>query len=198
MQIVFHIAPLADMHPVTLYRMLQLRTDVFVVEQDCAYPELDGRDLEAASRMVWAEAGDEVVATLRILRDAGDAGSQGSAGDEEAVVNDGRADEPTLRIGRVTVHQSQRGTGLARSLFTYALEQCAVLAPGLAIVLDAQEPLEGWYGSFGFVRTGPTFLEDDIPHVPMRKEKGSYGNRSRLSDLNRRPVLYEGTALPLS
>lgn len=140
------------MNPVTLYRVLQLRTDVFVVEQQCAYPELDGRDAEADSLMVWAETGNEVIATLRILRDID------AAGVAEA-----------LRIGRVTAHPTHRGSGIARTIFQYALEQCEAVATELPIVLDAQEPLEGWYEAFGFNRTGPTFLEDDIPHVPMRR-----------------------------
>lgn len=150
-------SPVSEMDPITLYRVLQLRTDVFVVEQHCPYPELDGRDIEPDSLMVWAEAetedGSQVVATLRILRDRGIDGA-----------------EDTTRIGRVTAHRAHRGSGLARALFQFTLERCAELVPGLAIVLDAQEPLEGWYASFGFTRTGPTFLDDDIAHVPMRRE----------------------------
>lgn len=158
-----HSAPLAQMHPETLYRVLQLRTDVFVVEQNCPYPELDGRDLEEDTRIVWATEGEglgdplgdenvakcAVTATLRILRDP-----------------------DALRIGRVTAHPERRGSGLAARLFEFALDQCAELAPELPIVLDAQQPLEGWYARYGFVRTGEMFLEDDIPHVPMRREPG--------------------------
>lgn len=140
-------AHLAEMRADTLYRLLRLRTDVFVVEQQCPYPELDGRDLEPSAVMVWAERGDEVLATLRVLRDPA-----------------------ALRIGRVAARSSQRGTGLARRLFEHGLEECARIAPELPIVLDAQQPLEGWYGSFGFDRDGETFLEDGIPHVPMRRE----------------------------
>lgn len=154
----FHSSPLADMHPAVLYRVLQLRTDVFVVEQSCPYPELDGRDLEPGSLMVWASeepgSGSEsasrtdaaVVAVLRILRD-----------------------ESALRIGRVAAHTSQRGTGLAVRLFGFALEECARVAPELPIVLDAQEPLESWYERNGFTRSGETFVEDGIPHVPMTR-----------------------------
>lgn len=146
MAIHLHTAPLAHMDSVTLYRVLQLRTDVFVVEQGCPYPELDGRDLEPDALQVWASDGESVLAALRILREA-----------------------DALRIGRVVAHSDHRGSGLARRLFTAALERCRDLAPGLAIVLDAQEPLEGWYASFGFERTGETYLEDGIPHVPMRR-----------------------------
>ena len=65
-----HDAPIADLDPVTLYRILQLRTDIFVVEQNCPYPELDGRDLEAGARQLWVEADGAVIATLRVLDDA--------------------------------------------------------------------------------------------------------------------------------
>lgn len=145
----FFSAPLREMAPEMIYGILRLRTDVFVVEQHCPYPELDGRDLEPGSIMVWAvEPGEpNPVGTLRILRDA-----------------------DQLRIGRVAAHPDERGTGLATAMFQFALHECARIAPDHAIVLDAQEPLEGWYEAFGFVRTGPTFLDDDIPHVPMRRE----------------------------
>ena len=134
------------MDPRALYGLLKLRSDVFVVEQECAFLDPDGRDCEAETRMLWGELDGEVVATLRILRDAAE-----------------------LRIGRVAVLQSQRGTGIAQSMMRYALGVCAELDPVLDIVLDAQAPLEGWYGTFGFVRDGETFLEDGIPHVPMRR-----------------------------
>lgn len=146
MPVQIHIAPLTQLTPETLYRVLQLRTDVFIVEQACAYPELDGRDLENDCLIMWAADGAEVVGTLRILRDP-----------------------ESLRIGRVAVRQQARGSGVARELFTRALTECGALAADLPIVLDAQEPLEGWYGSFGFTRDSETFMEDGIPHVTMRR-----------------------------
>ncbi|WP_218221926.1 GNAT family N-acetyltransferase [Nesterenkonia sp. Act20] len=172
----FHIAPVAQMDPVSLYRVLQLRTDVFVVEQQCAYPELDGRDLEPGTVMAWVvdapenrtdhddaatgsddPAAGEVLATLRVLR------------------------EPEgFRIGRVVAREALRGTGVARELMQRGLEHCAAQSPESAVVLDAQQPLEGWYGSFGFTRTGEPFLEDGIPHVPMRR--GSSGLPARTGD----------------
>ncbi|MGP9610503.1 GNAT family N-acetyltransferase [Corynebacterium sp. AOP36-E1-14] len=78
-------------------------------------------------------------------------------------------EEQSLRIGRVVADKHYRGTGIARELFTYALNQCSKAAPDKKIVLDAQAPLEEWYESFGFTRAGEDFLEDGIPHVPMLK-----------------------------
>ncbi|WP_292814925.1 hypothetical protein [Microbacterium sp.] len=113
--IVYADAPVSDIDPVVLYRMLQLRVEVFVVEQGAAYPELDGRDIEPGARMVWAQVGDEVVATLRVLQDA--------AG---------------LRIGRVVAAGSVRGTPVASDLMRRGLEVCAQIDPTASIALDAQ------------------------------------------------------------
>jgi ElaA protein len=128
----------------TAYRILRLRVDVFVVEQECPYPELDGRDLEPSARWVWAESDGQVLGTLRILRDA-----------------DGRA-----RIGRVVTNPAVRSSGTGAVLMNRALE---LIGPEVGVVLDAQAHLEGWYARFGFARSGKPFVEDGIPHVPMSR-----------------------------
>ncbi|MCW2495475.1 GNAT family N-acetyltransferase [Jatrophihabitans sp.] len=137
-------APLAEIDPVTLYKILRLRSDVFVVEQECVYLDLDGRDLEPSARQVWAEEDDEVLAGLRLLVDA-----------------DGSA-----RIGRVVTAPSARGAGHAAALMQRALE----LSVGVPVVLEAQSHLAGWYARFGFEVSGPDYVEDGIPHTPMRRE----------------------------
>jgi ElaA protein len=126
-----------------LYALLRLRVDVFVVEQHCPYPELDGRDLEPGTRHVWlAEAGTPV-AYLRILAEP-----------------DGAA-----RIGRVCVAAPARGRGLARQLLAHALD----LVGSRPCVLDAQAHLVDLYADLGFVPTGPAYDDEGIPHVPMRR-----------------------------
>ena len=139
----FH-ANISAMDPIVLYKILQIRTNVFVVEQHCPYPELDGRDLEPDSEQVWVTVDDEIAGTIRILRDS-----------------------DALRIGRVVVAAKHRGTGVARELFTYALERCANINPASKLVLDAQAPLQDWYGSFGFEPVSEIFMEDGIPHITM-------------------------------
>lgn len=124
-----------------MYAILRLRLDVFVVEQQCAYPELDGRDLDPGACWVWAQDGAEIVATLRILREP-----------------DGRA-----RIGRVATTSAQRGRGLSRQI----LEEALSLIGEAETVLDAQAHLQDWYERFGFCRSGPDFVEFGIRHVPM-------------------------------
>ena len=141
-----HSAPTRDLDVVTLHDILRLRQDVFVVEQQCAYADVDGRDLEPTTVQVWAtdEDGAGVLATLRVLADP-----------------DGCA-----RIGRVATAVRARGRGLAADLMAAAL----ALGDGPA-VLDAQSHLEGWYARFRFVRSGGEFLDDGIPHVPMRLDR---------------------------
>lgn len=136
-----HVEPFATLDPATAYALLRLRQDVFVVEQQCPYPDLDGRDLEPGTRHVLMREDDVVVGCARVL-------------DDGAV----------WRIGRVALRADQRGRGAADVLMQAALSAC----PDRDVVLDAQSPLAGWYSAFGFVVDGDEFLEDDIPHLPMR------------------------------
>ena len=132
--------------PAELYDLLRLRVDVFVVEQECPYPELDGRDLAPSTEHVWAEQDGDVSACLRILPEPGG----------------------VLRIGRVCTAKSARGTGVASELMRAAMER----APGAEYVLDAQTYAEGFYARFGFVAEGQPFDEDGIPHITMRRPAG--------------------------
>lgn len=140
----------AELDPVVAYRLWALRSEVFVVEQDCPYLDLDGRDVEPGTWHVFAVDGadgadgaGEPVATLRVLDD----------GD-------------VWRIGRVATAASARGAGLAGAMMRDALALCA----DRPVVLDAQAHLVDWYAVFGFDVAGSGFVEDGIPHVPMRRE----------------------------
>jgi ElaA protein len=133
--------PFATLDPLTAYSLWKLRQDVFVVEQACPYPDLDGRDLAPETRHVVLEGdGGVVLGCARVLDE----------GDE-------------WRIGRVALHRTMRGQGWADRLMQAALQVC----PDRDIVLDAQAPLARWYATFGFEVCGPEFLEDAIPHLPM-------------------------------
>ena len=140
-----HVAALDDIAPRQLYGIMQLRIEVFAVEQDCAaYQDLDGRDGEPGALLLWQEAGDgRVVSTIRFLH-------QG----EDRV------------IGRVVTAKDFRGRGLSAQLIRRGIE----LADGRPIELGAQAHLQQWYEGFGFVRYGEGYFEDDIPHVHMRRE----------------------------
>ncbi len=135
-------AAFGDLDVTVLHDLLRLRCDVFVVEQDCPYPDIDGRDAETTTVHFWVTDGDVLVACLR------------------------RLDEPdgAVRIGRIATRADRRGEGLAAGLVRAALD--GVAGPA---VLDAQSPMVDWYTRFGFVPSGPEFVEDGIPHVPMRR-----------------------------
>jgi ElaA protein len=144
---VLRTARFAELTPFELYALCRLRVDVFVVEQECPYPELDGRDTEPGTWHVWltddsAEDG-EVLATLRVLDDGA-----------------------TRAIGRVATAAGARGRGLAARMVEAGIDLCE----GLPITMGAQSHLEEWYGRFGFRRSGEGYVEDGIPHVPMRRE----------------------------
>lgn len=137
--------PFDSLGPELAYELLRLRQDVFVVEQACPYPDLDGRDLEAGTRHVVLRDEDTLLGCARVLDD----------GD-------------VWRVGRVALRPEARGQGLADHLVTTALQVCK----GREVVLDAQSPLASWYAGLGFEVDGPEFLEDGIPHVPMRLRRG--------------------------
>ena len=135
-------ARFAELTPAELYGLLRLRVDVFVVEQACPYPELDGRDTEPGTVHLWyADEAGTALATIRVLEN----------GEDRA-------------IGRVATAATARGRGLSAALIRRGIELCA----GRTIDIGAQAYLEAWYERFGFRRSGPDYLEDGIPHLPMR------------------------------
>lgn len=124
----------------TFHDIVRLRLEVFVVEQGCPYPELDGRDLLATTQHVWIEESGEVVSYLRVYP-----GADGSTW-----------------IGRVVTAAGHRRRGLGAALMDHALALAT-----RPVRISAQAQLEGWYAAFGFRRCGEDFLEDGIPHTPM-------------------------------
>ena len=146
MTVSLHQAAFADLSPSTLYGILQLRSQVFVVEQNCVFLEPDGRDADPTTMHWWADQGGAVVSYLRMLRRAGEA-----------------------ELGRVVTAPAVRGQRLAGALVTQALADC-----GRPVVIKAQSRLVPWYVTFGFVSTGPEFDEDGQPHTPMRLDGDVY------------------------
>jgi ElaA protein len=149
-------ATFAELDTATLYALLQLRVDVFVVEQRCAYRELDGRDIEPTTQHLWIDDAGAVGAYLRLLVPDDHAGRGATTGDPEDAAG------APARIGRVVTAPPWRGRGVAQRLVRAALD----MVPG-PVVLDAQEHLRTWYERLGFVVCGPGFVEDGIAHVPM-------------------------------
>lgn len=132
-----------------LYDLLALRNAVFVVEQQCAYQDVDGKDLQAGNRHLLGIADGQLVAYARLL----------SPEDKSSPV----------KIGRVIVSDRVRGARLGSRLMEKAISRCQLHWPGHDLFLSAQAHLENFYGQHGFVAAGESYLEDGIPHVDMLK-----------------------------
>ncbi|MGF9564077.1 GNAT family N-acetyltransferase [Neorhizobium sp. JUb45] len=138
---------LEEFSAVDLYAMLKMRVDVFVVEQECAYPELDGNDPDCLHLRLFE--GKDLLACARVWRPSPDV---------------------LPRIGRVAVSPNHRGKRLGDALMREAIIECEKIYPGEAIEISAQTHLQKFYGSFGFERTSEEYVEDGIPHVNMVRQ----------------------------
>lgn len=138
-----------DLGKEQLYAILKLRTEVFVVEQNRPYQDADGQDLEGDTCHLMGWEDGELVAYLRLL----DPETQG--GD--------------VVIGRVVVAPAARGQKLGHALMEQALKQAEKRWPELPIYLSSQPHLQSYYAGYGFEVAGPEYLEDNIPHIGMRR-----------------------------
>ena len=140
----------ADLTPHQLYEVLQLRTDVFVMEQDCTFQDMDGTDLHAVHLLGTTSVegqGEQLMAYARLFP-AGIKFSEAS-------------------IGRVLTRQCVRGTGLGHVLIREAIASVAALWGAQPIRIGAQSRLTAYYRQHGFVEVGATYLEDNIDHQDM-------------------------------
>jgi ElaA protein len=134
-----------DLTPDVLYAFLRLRSAIFVVEQDCVFPEMDGRDPQCEHLCGWD--GAELVAYLRLVPPA--------------------VRTAEVSLGRVVVAQPARGAGLGRAAIHEGLARCAQRYPGQPVKVSAQQHLEEFYRGLGFARVGEPYDEDGIRHVDM-------------------------------
>lgn len=125
-----------------LYDIYRLRVDVFIVEQECFYPEVDDTDLNCVH--IFKKEGNQISSYFRVYR------------------QDGQA-----RFGRVIVNPVFRGSGLGRELVEEALIACERTFPGEDIYIQAQAYLREFYASFGFEAFTEEYVVDGIPHVDM-------------------------------
>jgi len=128
-----------------LYELLKLRSAVFVVEQNCVFPDMD--DCDQAAMHLLVKVDGILVAYARLLA----AGS--------------KYDGPS--IGRVVTAESVRRDGYGRALMAESINYCKKLWPGETIIISAQQYLEEFYKSFGFETVSEPYLEDDIYHLEM-------------------------------
>ncbi|MDN7138002.1 GNAT family N-acetyltransferase [Pseudidiomarina sp. 1ASP75-14] len=138
----------AELSTRELYQLLQLRQEVFVVEQTCPYLDADGLD-DQATHLYALDAEGEMVAYARLF-----------AANESV---------PYTRIGRVISAGNVRRQGLGRELMRRAIEWCRQQHPQAPIRLGAQVYLRAFYQSFKFREIGDDYLEDGIPHVDMER-----------------------------
>ncbi len=129
-----------------LYAILRARSAVFVVEQNCPYLDMDDADQSSLHLIAWSED-QKVAAYLRIV----------PPGVKYAEAS----------LGRVITSDFARGTGIGKSLLNRGIAACKEAHPAHAIRIGAQQYLEKFYQSFGFVTVSDMYLEDDIPHIEM-------------------------------
>ena len=130
-----------------LHDLLKLRVDVFVVEQVCAYPEIDGADPTAIHLLAQNEE-DELIAYGRILPP-----------DEHGLPH----------VGRIVVRNDQRNQSLASELMQRAMDILLEQYGTRTSALAAQSHLEKFYARFGYARVGPEYMWDGIMHVDMER-----------------------------
>ncbi|MGI6334819.1 MAG: GNAT family N-acetyltransferase [Saccharofermentanales bacterium] len=162
-EIISQCRPFSALSNEDLYELLRLRSQVFVVEQNINYQDLDGQDT-AAHHLLLKTPENVVIAYCRLL-------PPGTACRE-------------TKIGRVVVDRTWRGRGIARKLMQQALSWCRALYPGVEIRISAQKHLKGFYAQYGFQVCTGDYLEEGILHVgmirPADDPSAGYGIRLRI------------------
>lgn len=143
-----NIKSFQDLTTAELYAILQLRTEVFVVEQNCVYQDMDGKDSKALH--IIGKNKDEIIAYTRIFK-PGDYMNQAC-------------------IGRVVVRKSERQGGFGKEIVLASIKAVKDKFKETTIHISAQTYLQKFYRELGFIAVGETYLEDDIPHILMIKE----------------------------
>lgn len=134
---------LTDLSPIEVTKLYQARIQVFVVEQNCPYAEIDQWDYQGLHLCFWSESG-EVLAYSRIIQK-----------------------ESYITFGRVLVANAGRGRGLGRKLVLKVLEKIQEINSEQLVKISAQTYLKDFYQSFGFHTISESYLEDGISHVDM-------------------------------
>ncbi|SHI86197.1 GNAT family N-acetyltransferase [Flavobacterium haoranii] len=147
MELKFEIKRFNELSTVELYNLLQLRSEVFVVEQNCVYQDIDAKD-EKALHVLGYYQGD-LAAYARLF-------NKGYYFDETS-------------IGRVVVSPKYRDKKFGHDLMKTAIEAISEFYNEKEITISAQEYLQKFYESHGFVKTSEMYLEDEIPHIRMRR-----------------------------
>ena len=144
--VVFKCEPFNNLNIDELHNILALRSEVFVVEQNCVYQDIDGKDKKALHIIGYSK--EEIVAYARIF-------------DKGVIYSE------YCSIGRIATSFSERGKKFGHQLVEFSIKQIHKRFNNRAIKISAQAHLEKFYGQHGFYASGETYLEDGIPHIGM-------------------------------
>jgi ElaA protein len=145
MEFTSHIKYFNELTVTELYSILRLRSEVFVVEQNCVYQDIDNKDLKCYHLMLFKD--NQLAAYARLV-------PPGLSFNE-------------MSIGRVLSNPKYRGTGAGRTLMKLAIEKCQQVFGEGAIKIGAQAYLLNFYSSLGFITVSQPYDEDGIPHIDM-------------------------------
>lgn len=160
-----------------LFALMKLRVDVFVVEQACAYQELDDADTAPETIHLLGFAGAELAAYARAMpvdTHAPEPGPTASAATPPTL--------PPIRIGRVVIARPWRGKGLATALMQQLMSHLQEHFPGRDHCLAAQQSVLSLYAALGFVTVSDVYLEDGIAHVDMMRRTNCARDASTTPD----------------
>lgn len=158
-------SPFADLTAADVYAMLALRQDVFVVEQECVFPDIDWIDQQGHHLLGW-----QTTEVPEVQAAVGAVGANGAR--QRILVACLRCLPPGAKflecsIGRVVTAAGVRGSGIGRRLVAEGVRRCEAAYPGQPIRIGAQLYLEDFYRSFGFETVSSPYDEDDIMHIEM-------------------------------
>ena len=146
MELKWEVKEFKDLTTLDLYKILALRCEVFVVEQNCPYQDCDNKDLKSM-HLLGFNNDNELLAYMRILPQ--------------------NISYPEISMGRIVTSPKVRSTGLGKELMLQGLQFTHQLFSNQPIRISAQSHLEKFYNEFGFISTGKHYLEDNIPHTEM-------------------------------
>lgn len=145
MNIIWHFRKFEELNTTELYDILQLRAEVFVVEQNCPYNDVDGKDLKCGH--LWAVLENKIIACTRIV-------PPNVSYDEAS-------------IGRVASHADYRHLKLGHQLMSHSLQIIENIYDTTSVRISAQSYLKEFYKKYGFQQVSDEYMEDDIPHIEM-------------------------------
>ena len=142
-QLKLHKKPFRNLTPDELYELLRVRCEVFVVEQNCVYQDMDGDDQKSIH--IWMTDEDKIVALARVCP--------------------AETHMKEVSIGRVIT--TERGKGYGKQIMLYAIDAAIEYFNAKRIDIEAQEYAKGFYESVGFRQSSTSFILDGIPHIKM-------------------------------